>query len=94
MSIQRVRRGVFAFFLLYAVAVTWPGALPFRGAEPFILGLPFSMAWAVLWILLGGVALWVLHWAEGRDSSHPHDRVPIGRRGGERGTERGREDPS
>jgi len=94
MSIQGVRRGVFAFFLLYAVVVTWPGALPFRGAEPFILGLPFSMAWAVLWILLGGVALWVLHWAEGRDSSHPHDRTPIGRRGGERGTERRREDPS
>ncbi len=66
MAIRWVRRAVFAFFLLYTLAVTWPGALPFRGAEPFVLGLPFSLAWAVLWILLGGSALLVLHLAEGQ----------------------------
>jgi TRAP-type C4-dicarboxylate transport system permease small subunit len=66
MAIRWVRRAVFAFFLLYAVVVTWPGALPFSRAEPFLLGLPFSLAWAVLWILLGGAALVVLHLAEGR----------------------------
>ena len=58
------------------MVVTWPGALPFRGAEPFILGLPFSMVWAVLWILLGGIALCVLYWAEGREPSDPGDKEP------------------
>ena len=44
-------------FVLYAVAVTWPGVLPFSGARPFVLGLPFNFFWIVLWIVLGGVAL-------------------------------------
>jgi hypothetical protein len=69
MEIRWVRRGVFAFFLLYAAAVTWPGALLFREAEPFLLGLPLSMAWPALWILLGGLALWTLHRTEERHSS-------------------------
>jgi hypothetical protein len=65
-KISRVRIAVFAFFVLYALAVTWPGAVPFNRARPFILGLPFSMAWAVLWIVLGCIALWILDWSETR----------------------------
>ncbi|MFO7530276.1 MAG: hypothetical protein R6W86_15990 [Marinobacter sp.] len=66
MKISHVRIAVFGFFILYALAVTWPGAVPFNRARPFILGLPFTMAWAVLWIVLGCVALWILDWSETR----------------------------
>ncbi|MEX0979479.1 MAG: hypothetical protein WDZ89_00195 [Gemmatimonadota bacterium] len=66
MKTSPVRIAVFAFFILYALAVTWPGAVPFNRARPFILGLPFSMAWAVLWIVLGCVALWILDGSEAR----------------------------
>jgi hypothetical protein len=67
MSIRALRIAVFLFFIVYALAVTWPGALPFSGPTPFVLGLPFSMAWAVLWIVMGGLALWILHLAEERE---------------------------
>lgn len=46
-----------ACFVLYTLAVHWPGVLPFAGARPFVLGLPFNFFWIVLWIVLGGVAL-------------------------------------
>ncbi|MGH7444437.1 MAG: hypothetical protein ACREKM_06155 [Longimicrobiales bacterium] len=44
-------------FALYALAVTWPGALQFADARPFVLGLPFNFFWIILWIVIGGIAL-------------------------------------
>jgi hypothetical protein len=56
------RRWLDALFALHCaatlVALTWP-VYAWAGArvEPRILGLPFSMAWVVLWIALTFAAL-------------------------------------
>jgi hypothetical protein len=75
MSIQTVRRLVLAFFILYLLAVTWPLVTLFRAGEPLILGLPLSMAWSILWIVLGGLALAWLDWFECRHEDRA-DRDP------------------
>jgi len=43
--------------------VTYPGYVPFDRIRPFVLGMPFSMFWQVLWIcgaifVLAGVFFW------------------------------------
>jgi len=52
---------------LYYVAmiffVTYPGYVPFDRIRPFVLGMPFSMFWQVMWIcgaifVLAGVYFW------------------------------------
>jgi hypothetical protein len=65
-NIRAVRAGVAGFFVLYLLAVIWPGALLFRKAEPFIAGVPYALFWPALWIILGGVALAILDRAESR----------------------------
>ncbi len=69
--VRWVRAGAVAFFLLFVVAVTWPGMTPFNTVEPLVLGLPFSMTWIALWVLLSFVVLVVV------------DRVEEGAREGE-----------
>lgn len=66
MRIRWVRRGAAAFFLLFTVAVTWPGMLPFNRIRPWILGLPFSMAWLALWVVLSFLVLLAVDRAEER----------------------------
>jgi len=61
-----VRRLVVAFFLLFLLAVTWPGMLPFNRIEPLVLGLPFSMAWIAFWVLLAAGVLYLLERVEER----------------------------
>lgn len=64
----RLRRTlVIAFFLVYAVAVTFPGVVPFNRIFPLVLGLPFVLAWYAGWVVLGGVVLVLYHAAEGPD---------------------------
>lgn len=57
------RRRRIAFVAVLSVAafvLIWPGYVPFSTARPFILGLPLSMAWVVLWLLIiFFVALWL-----------------------------------
>jgi hypothetical protein len=67
MSIRAVRYAVVGFFLLYLLVVTWPVGTFFGGAEPFVFGLPFSFFWPALWIVLGGIVLALLDWAEERE---------------------------
>jgi hypothetical protein len=50
-------RYLLLFFLVYLLALTFPGILPFNRIEPFVLGLPFSFAWVILWVVLGWGAL-------------------------------------
>jgi hypothetical protein len=57
---RRARRVASAFFVVYALAVTWPVVLPFNRIRPLVLGLPFSMVWVTLWIVLGGIVFWLL----------------------------------
>lgn len=67
-SSARLRRTlVIAFFLAYAVAVTFPGVVPFNRIFPLVLGLPFVLAWYAGWVVLGGVVLVLYHVAEGAD---------------------------
>lgn len=67
-SAARLRRTlVIAFFLAYAVAVTFPGVVPFNRIFPLVLGLPFVLAWYAGWVVLGGVVLVLYHAAEGAD---------------------------
>jgi hypothetical protein len=49
--------GAAGFFLLFTAAVTWPGLIPFNRVQPTILGLPFTMAWIALWVVLSFVVL-------------------------------------
>lgn len=65
-----VRTLAAVFFLLYAVALTWPGMLPANRIRPFVLGLPFSMFWAAAWIVGGMLVLWIVHRVEGGDDGH------------------------
>ena len=39
-----------AYFLAMAFFVTYPGYVPFDRIRPFVLGLPFSLFWQVMWI--------------------------------------------
>ena len=58
--VRLMRRVAFAFFAAYAVLVTYPGVLPFRGPRPFILGMPLPMVWVASWVIGGGIVLWLL----------------------------------
>lgn len=60
MTARRGAVAAIACFTLYTLALTWPGALLFNRVRPFVLGMPFSMFWVALWVVLGGVALWVI----------------------------------
>ena len=57
MNVRWVRRGAALFFLLFVLAVTWPGMLPFNRIHPLILGLPFSMFWIALWVFCSFLVL-------------------------------------
>lgn len=74
MDIHVVRRIVVAVFALYLLGVTWPLASLVAGARPLVLGLPLAFAWAIGWIVVGGVALSVLEWAESRHEQRPSGR--------------------
>lgn len=47
-----------SYFLAMMIFLTWPGMVPFARAEPFILGLPFSLAWSTLWVMGALLVLW------------------------------------
>jgi len=55
-----------ALFGLYAVAclmaMTWPVYAKFGNSiEPYVLGIPFSFAWVVGWVLATFVVLVIYH---------------------------------
>ena len=70
------RRGAHVAFGLYlavcCLCVAWPGyALVGARIEPFVLGLPFSFAWMVMWVVLTFLALVAYHRALTKRSSGP-----------------------
>lgn len=79
MKVRAVRTLAAVFFLLYAVALTWPGMLPFNRIRPFVLGLPFSMFWAAAWIVGGMLVLWIVHRVEGGSDADGPGRRDGGR---------------
>jgi len=66
MSLRTARALTGTYFTLALLAVTWPGLLPFARIRPFILGLPFSMAWIAAWIAGSIVVLYLLDLVERR----------------------------
>ncbi len=44
-------RIAWAYHLLFAAAVTWPGQTLVNTPDPFVLGLPRQMAWVAAWLL-------------------------------------------
>jgi hypothetical protein len=62
-----------AFFVLFVVAVTWPGYVPFNRIAPSVLGLPLSFAWPAIWVVLGCVVLFFLDRSETRAEDREED---------------------
>lgn len=62
-----IRRGLLAgYFLLAAFCLVWPGyAWWGNGLEPYVLGLPWSFAWAVGWVVATLVVLGGYHLSGG-----------------------------
>lgn len=63
-----MRHGLFALWVACCLAaLVWPGyALLGNRIEPRVLGVPFSLAWVVGWVLASFVALALYH-VTGRD---------------------------
>jgi len=52
------------FFTVVFLANIWPLYLVANSATPFVLGLPFSMFWIILWIVIGFIGLLVMYRSE------------------------------
>jgi len=64
----RRRRLAFAGLLIAAaLALVWPVYSFFAGTFPLILGLPLSLAWVLLWLLLVFLGLVGLYWGDRRE---------------------------
>ncbi|GGO79345.1 hypothetical protein GCM10011348_13390 [Marinobacterium nitratireducens] len=48
-------------FLVCTLAMIWPGALIANRIEPTVLGIPFFMAWYILWMCLLFVGTWIAY---------------------------------
>jgi hypothetical protein len=57
------RNLLFALYVVVcALALTWPGyELVGNRVEPFVVGLPFTLAWNVGWVLATFVVLTLYH---------------------------------
>lgn len=66
MSLKTARTLTVLYLALMTFFVTWPGLLPFARVEPFVLGLPFSMAWIAGWVSGSVPVLYLLDRVERR----------------------------
>lgn len=60
MSLRAVRRIAIGFFVMYAIAVVYPGVVPFRGPRPFLFGMPLAMVWTAAWVVASFFVLLLL----------------------------------
>ncbi len=49
------------YFIAMAVALTFPGVIPFNTIRPFILGVPFVFSWYLFWIVGALLVFLFLH---------------------------------
>ena len=51
---NRLRHVLFGLYVvLCAFALTWPGYAIFGNSiEPYVFGVPFSLAWNVVWVVM------------------------------------------
>ena len=68
MPIGRARLLTGVWFLVATLCMVWPGATLFARIEPSMLGLPFSMASIVVWIVGSIVVLYLLDRVERRQA--------------------------
>lgn len=66
MTLRTARVLAGGYMVLMAVAVTWPGALPFARIHPMVLGLPFAFFWPAAWVAGALPVLWALERVERR----------------------------
>ncbi|GMV04218.1 MAG: hypothetical protein AMXMBFR53_04990 [Gemmatimonadota bacterium] len=66
MSLKIARTLAGTYFVLMAVALTWPGMVPFARIRPLVLGLPFAFFWGAAWIAVSVAVLWLLDRVEER----------------------------
>jgi hypothetical protein len=69
MSGRGVRVLFVVFFIAYTVLLTYPGLLWFNRIRPFVFGLPFTMAWIALWIVLGFIVFLITNAAVERENA-------------------------
>ena len=67
MSARLLTYMTLAYVALFAVATTWPGMTIANRVEPYVLGLPFNLAWVAGWVVLGFVLLVLLDRANTRE---------------------------
>lgn len=53
--------------IIISLAIMWPVYPFFSGIEPFILGLPLSFAWIILWVIIGFISLLWLYFSDNKD---------------------------
>ena len=60
---NRLRHLLFGLYVVVCLgALVWPGYAIFGNSiEPYVLGLPFSLAWVVGWVLLTFLVLLTYH---------------------------------
>ncbi len=73
MTPRRARRLLLLFVLLFAAAVTWPGIVPANRFRPTVSGLPFTLVWVALWIVIGFVVLLHVDRKLHDDETNPDD---------------------
>ena len=66
MRLETARFLAGAYFVVAAVAVTWPGALPAARIEPSVFGLPFAFFWPAAWVAVAVPVLYLLDRVERR----------------------------
>lgn len=76
MSLRTARVLAGGYLVLALIFVTWPGLVPFARIRPFVLGMPFAMAWIAGWVAGCAVVLWLLDRIERR---HRDDAPATGR---------------
>lgn len=73
MSLRTARFLAGSYFVLMAVAVTWPGMVPFARFRPLVLGLPFGFFWVAAWIATAVVVLFLVDRVERRHRGEEQD---------------------
>ncbi len=78
-------RVAWAYHLLFAVAVTWPGQMLVNAPAPFVLGLPRQMAWTAAWLVGSLFVLWRMDSARNRRDRATESAGGRGRHGSSNG---------
>jgi hypothetical protein len=93
-TLRGTRRFAIGFFLVYAIAVVYPGVALFRGPRPFVLGMPLAMVWSAAWVVAAFFVLLRLDHVYGAAEGAPDGgRSADGRADGGHGAERRPETP-